>query len=292
MANKPKTVVLGTFDGVHPGHRALLDAARAFGGEVLVYTFARSPKGAKLLTLPPDREALLRLGGADGVYFEDFTSVRGLSPEAFVSDVLIGKLGAEKVVCGFNYRFGEGAKGDAEMLERLLAPYGVQVRRVEAVLDEGGVISSTRIRTLLSEGRMEDAAKVMGRRFFYHLPIVHGRKLGRKLGFPTANMRVPTEMITLPRGVYATVCEIAGNRYGGVTNVGFRPTVNEDEDDVTVETHLLSYAGDLYGKDMKVSFCAYLRGELRFDGAAALADQIEKDKETALRLLKGEGICD
>ncbi len=290
MKMKP-TVVLGTFDGVHPGHRALLTAAKELGAPVLVYTFARAPKGAPLLTLPEDRKALLCACGADDVIFEDFASVKELSPEAFVRDVLVGRLGAGQAVCGFDYRFGRMAAGDPAMLRELMARQRGTVRTVSEVDYAGCAISSTKIRALLEEGEAAEAASWLGRPFFYHLPVAWGKQIGRTIGIPTANMRIPSDMVRMARGVYATVGEVEGKRYAAVSSIGYRPTVNADVNDITCETHLMGFAGDLYEKRLKIHFLARMREERRFDGLDALKAQIALDMEQARATVKGAGIC-
>lgn len=283
-ASDASAVVLGTFDGVHRGHRSLLARAKALDLPVCVYTFLTSPHGAPALTLPEDRKSLLLANGADRVVFADFTQIRSLSPEDFVSQILIDTLGARHVICGFNYRFGAGAAGTPEMLKRLLAPHAVPLTVLPAVLEDGEPISSTRIRNLLLEKKPECAERLLSRPFFYRLPVREGAKIGRTIGFPTANQHIPSILLRLPNGVYATEAEIGGIPYPAVTNIGSRPTVNQDQSDITCETHIIGYHGDLYGADLPIRFLAYLRDEQPFADLAALRAQIDLDCQSAVRL--------
>ncbi len=272
------------FDGVHLGHAALLDRAGQSGYPIVVYTFSTSPRGASFLTLPEDRERLLRACGADYVIFDSFSEIRTMSPEAFVRRIVCGALSAKHVVCGFNYRFGAKAAGDTEMLSALLGEAGVPLDVVGAVVRDSEPISSTRIRGLLLDGRLEEAEDLLGRAFFYRLPVTSGKQLGRKIGIPTANQRIPQSLLTLPRGVYASQVCIGGVTYAAVSNIGSRPTVNPNEADLNCETHILGFEGDLYGKDLTVQFLSYLREETKFSDLDALRTQIALDAERANRI--------
>jgi len=275
------TVVLGSFDGVHLGHRALLRSAAEQGGPVIVYTFSTLPHAAAALTLPADRERLLSELGADEVVFDSFDSVRALTPEQFVDRVLIDRLGAKGAVCGFNYRFGAAASGDAALLSALLAARGRECLVVEAVREDGAPISSSRIRALVQSGEMERAEALLGRPFFYRLPVLQGKQLGRRIGIPTANQRIPASLVTPPSGVYAAVAAHRGRLYPAVTNLGMRPTVNTDAADITLESHLIGFEGDLYGEELTVSLLSHLRPESRFPDLAALRAQIDRDMHSA-----------
>ena len=282
---KETAVVLGTFDGVHRGHAALLARAKESGLPVTAYTFSSSPRGSVCLTTPEERERLLRLYGADEVIFADFTSIRSLSPEAFVEQILLTSLGASRVICGFNYRFGQGAKGDCKLLRTLLSEHGAKLDVVQAVQEDGEPISSTRIRDLLARGNPQAAERLLGRPFSYRLPIEAGRRIGRTLGFPTANQRIPRGLISLPSGVYATSVTLGERSFAAVSNIGSRPTVNSDPSDITCETHLIGFEGDLYGQTVEVCFHVRLRNEIRFRTPSELRAQIEKDTKAAICLL-------
>lgn len=276
-------VVLGTFDGVHRGHQALLAQAHATGMPIVVYTFSASPKGAPAIVSREDRERLLTQAGAK-VIFDDFAQIRGLSPAQFVRDILVQRLHAAHVVCGFNYRFGVGASGDSDTLRSLLAAYHVPLDTVSAVLADGAPISSTRIRQLLADGKPEEAEKLLGRPFFYRLPVLHGKELGRTIGFPTVNQRIPPSLVSLRGGVYATQITFDGICFPSVTNIGSRPTVNAIATDITCESHIIGFTGDLYGKLLTVEFLSYLRPEKKFTDLTELRTQIDADRASALRI--------
>ena len=285
---------LGNFDGLHLGHRAIVETclrqASEGGFQSVVWTFARHPDtffsghaGDSILS-PADKAAILDESGVSILLEEDFQRVRDLSPEAFCREILLKELDARAVVCGFNFRFGKNGAGTAADLEKNLAPAGVRVTVVPPVERGGAPVSSTRIRRALTEGRPEEAAEMLGRPYFIRFPVTVGRRLGRRLGFPTVNQVYPASYV-LPRfGVYAVEVETPDGPFDGVCNVGRRPTV-EENGAVTAETHLFGFSGDLYGKDVKVSFRAFLRPEKKFAGLEALQEQIEKDKRAAAEAL-------
>lgn len=277
------TVVLGTFDGVHLGHQALLAQAHAAGMPIVAYTFSSSPKGAPAIVSQEDRARLLAEAGAE-VIFDDFAQIRGLSPAQFVRDILIRRLHAAHAVCGFNYRFGAGAAGDSDTLRSLLASYDVSLDTVSAVLSDDAPISSTRIRQLLADGKPEKAKKLLGRPFFYRLPVLHGKRIGRTIGFPTVNQCIPPSLVSLPCGVYATKITLDGTCFPSVTNIGSRPTVNSIEADITCESHIIGFSGDLYGQLLTVEFLSYLRPEQKFADLTALRAQIDADRASALHI--------
>ena len=281
------TVVLGNFDGVHLGHRALLGRAKENGGILTVYTFRSLPYVSAYLTGPEEKEALLREAGAHRVVTEEFDRVRDMSPAEFVNGVLAGELGATDLVCGFNFRFGKGGAGDAELLAVLAAERGIRTAAVGAVLSGGEPVSSTRVRAFLSGGKPEEARKLLGRYWSFSLPVLHGKALGRTLGFPTANQVFPSGMVVPQNGVYASYAEADGQKLPALTNIGFRPTFEEGKA-LNAETHILGgWSGDLYGKKLRVGLLSYLREEKRFASADLLTAEIRKNREEALRVFAG-----
>ena len=273
-----KTVVaLGCFDGIHSGHAALLaktvELASRLDATPAVYTFSDflPQKGAPLSTLEK-RLAAMEAAGIQTVFLSRFEEVRALSPDAFISEILKKRLCAAATVCGFNYRFGAEAKGNGDTL-LLHFPDGIQV---PAVMAGGAPVSSTRIRSALSLGQVEEAASLLGRPYAVIGAVSHGKSLGHSFGYPTANMAVST---LLPAyGVYETRVTVDGQDYVGLSDVGIRPTLEQDGEE-RVESFLLDFKGDLYGKTLTVSFLHRLRDEMRFDSAAALAAQIARDVE-------------
>ena len=274
---------LGFFDGVHRAHTAVIRAAareaHRLGLPLLVFTFAAAaaPK-AGTMRLSTDRERAARFyeAGASLAVFADFPSFATLSPEEFVSSVLAFRLGVSLAVVGENFRFGYRAAGDVLSLRRLMEAEGGGAYIVPSILEGGEPISSTRIREALAAGDCERAAALLGRPYAVTLPVLHGAALGTSLGFPTANQS-PEDGRMLPQGgVYRTVVTLPdGESYDGVTNVGTRPTVGGGG--TRIETHLLDFSGDLYGKTVEVAFLSRLRGEIAFPTLDALKEQINKD---------------
>ena len=283
---RPVVVALGNFDGVHLGHQAVL--GRAVGeavrldGKVVAATFWPHPRsvlgaGASpgLLTTVEGRREALAAYGADEVRTLRFdVELSRKSPEEFVSDVLVGELGARAVVVGENFRFGYKASGDFEELRRLMREHGGEAYAVE-VRGAGGEISSTRIRSLLLEGDVTGAAELLGRPYAVRGEVAVGDRRGRTIGFPTANVRQDPAVIVPARGVYACFVRVGEERYAACTNIGVAPTFERGEN--RIEAHLLDFAGDLYGQVVDVSFLRRIRGERRFSGVDELTAQIGRD---------------
>ena len=281
-------VALGFFDGLHIGHRALLEKAvaeaKARGVAAAVFTFADSLvfKRGKRLCDEERRFALFEEAGIERVYLADFPSLAPLSPEAFVSEVLIEKVFAVAAVCGFNYRFGARAAGDAACLASLLAPYGVPLFTVPECKIGDVTVSTTAIKCALQEGRAEDAAAMLGRPYSHAGIVTHGKALGRKIGVPTANIPFGERIFTPKRGVWIVRCDVEGMNEGvcGVANVGVRPTVDAAGEE-NCEVHFLSPMPALYGKRVCVHFLKIIRAEEAFPDLSALSERISLDKEIA-----------
>ncbi len=270
-------LALGNFDGVHAGHAALLSAAcegaRELGAGPAVFTFRTSK--APALTTEEERMALFARAGIQTVFAAEFEGLRSLSPEDFIRRVLVG-MGAVGVVCGFNFRFGKGAAGDADLLCRLCRQEGILCRILDAVMLEGITVSSTEIRRRLSEGDLEGVARLLGRPWSIGATVVHGRAVGgRLLSSPTLNLPIDRARKLPPFGVYFTRAQVEGISYPAITNLGVRPTFGESE--ILAETHLLGVSGDFYGKQVTVEFLAFRRPERKFDSPEALADAIVQD---------------
>ncbi|RTG96108.1 riboflavin biosynthesis protein RibF [Thermus scotoductus] len=276
----PKVVAVGSFDGVHLGHQYLLHQAlaeaKSLHQPLLVYTFDPPTKvftrgEGFLMDLTEKVEALRALGVELilAVAFNETFAKR--KAEEFLED--LRKLGASRIYVGEDFRFGQGRGGGPENLAQV-AP----VRTVPLLTLGGEPVKSSRIRALLQEGRVEEARHLLGRPYGAYGVVVEGEKLGRKLGFPTANLAVHPQKV-LPPGVYAVESEGAFGRYKGVANVGTRPTVNGSER--RLEVHLLGFAGDLYGEEMRLVFLKRLREERRFASLEELQAQIAKDVTSA-----------
>lgn len=286
--NGPLAIAIGNFDGVHIGHRALLDRVcreterlrREIPGMATAVWCFRDPPAAylpektapQLVTLG-EKLALFADAGIDYCILGDFAALCDYSPERFVREILIDTCDCRLIVCGFNFSFGAKGAGKAEDLKAL---FPGRCAIVPPVCLDGETVSSTAIRAEIAAGNVERAHQMLGRPYSVCLPIVHGKALGRTLGVPTVNQCFPAGHIIPAFGVYATMAVVDGCFYPAVTNVGIRPTV-DDGNAVSCESHLLDYSGDLYGRDVSVRFYTYLRGERRFDSLDALRDAITGD---------------
>ncbi|HLN14420.1 MAG TPA: bifunctional riboflavin kinase/FAD synthetase [bacterium] len=292
-------LALGTFDGIHVGHRQVIGGAMArardLEGTAVVVTFDPHPlevlrpgTDPVLLTTLDERLALLDDAGVDLTVVLPFDLAFAQIPaETWLDEILAGRLGACAVFAGSSYTFGHRRQGTAARLAEWGRDRGVEVHLIPAVLVSGEPVSSSRIRTALREGLVDEAARLLGRWYGLGGPVTSGQGRGRTIGFPTANLVPPARKVLPGQGVYATIVDVDGRRYGGATNVGRRPTFGGG--DVTVETHLLGFAGELSGRTTVVSFVQRLREERTFPGADALVRQIHDDVEHARQLLAGVG---
>ncbi|MBR3423265.1 MAG: hypothetical protein IKG80_02115 [Clostridia bacterium] len=295
--------VLGFFDGVHRGHRELFATASRHGAPVLAWTFFSGSR-TDLLTDDAARFRLLYEAGAEYAAAADFDEVRDMEGEPFVRDVLVSRLSVGRAVVGESFRFGKGAAWDSDDLRRLCEGSGVPCTVVPTVAADGTPVSSSAIRKLISSGKAEDAARLLGREHFYTLPVVRGKMLGRRLGFPTANQIIPRSLVTPARGVYVCRASFEENgealRFPGVLNIGVCPTLGGEQiaafrrenpdyevpDEAilgreVMETHVIGYDGDLYGRILRVDLCRKLREEKKFGSVDALKDQIRADERSA-----------
>ncbi|MBQ8510220.1 MAG: bifunctional riboflavin kinase/FAD synthetase [Clostridia bacterium] len=287
----PLAVALGSFDGVHIGHAALIERAVGYAKEHNissgVWTFADTPSvmpnkaGAHCITTQEDKLRRFAALGVDYVILEDFSAVRHLSPERFVREKLIEGCGAVCAICGYNFRFGQGGQGDSEALCRLMAPRGCIV--VPPVYLDDEPVSSTAIRALIKAGDTETAARMLGYPFTLNAPVVHGKQLGRTIGLPTINQNFPEGCVIPKNGIYACRVETGDGIHIGVANVGVRPTIVNDTHKMNCETHILDYTGNLYDRPVRVAFYKRLRDEMKFPDVDALRRQIERDAEEARR---------
>ncbi|TPN54078.1 MULTISPECIES: bifunctional riboflavin kinase/FAD synthetase [unclassified Mesorhizobium] len=292
-------VAIGNFDGVHRGHQAVLERALAEavrrGVPALVLTFEPHPRTIFrpdmplfVLTPPPMKARLLSLLGFAALVEQPFTrDFASLSAEAFVTDVLERTLGITHAVTGFDFHFGKDRQGGPAYLMAAGERHGFGVTLVDAFRDEGAeVVSSSRIRALLCDGEVAEAAGLLGYRFTVESEVVGGQQLGRTLGFPTANMRLPAEA-ALKQGIYAVRFRRAdGTLHDGVASFGRRPTV-DDNGAPLLETFVFDFSGDLYSEICQVSFFGFLRSEIKFDGLDALVVQMKRDEAEAKALLAG-----
>ena len=288
-------VALGNFDGVHRGHQKLLECVKRSaveqGGTAVALTFDPHPslvlrpdKAPKLLmTLDQKLEAFER-AGIQGVAIIRFTpDLARWEPELFVDTVLIDWLDVTAVWVGANFLFGRERAGTYTLLKALGEDRGFHTDKIDPVLYKDFAVSSSRIRRLVTEGRVDEASALLGRQFFLDGVIVEGDQRGRTLGFPTANLETKNQLLPA-YGIYATIAVVDGVYHPAVTSVGIRPTIGDDT--FTIETFLLDFSGDLYGKPMRLAFVGRLRDELKFDSLEDLTRQMGQDAEQAGRLLR------
>ncbi len=281
----PTSVALGTFDGVHKGHQKVINATLNSGLCPVVFSVNRPYSGENLrLTTDESRESILENMGVDTFAIISFKEIYNLSPIEFVRDILVKRLNAKHISCGFNFRFGKGAEGNVDTLIKLCEKFGVKLTVCEPVIYDDAPISSSRIRTLIEDGKVECAIEMLGHTFTYDFVVEGGDKLGRKLGAPTINQYFPTDFVVPKLGVYAAVVEVESKKYPAVCNIGIRPTVSSGTA-TRSETFILDFTGDLYGKKVPVSPIKYLRPEIKFDGLEALKNAISNDAETSKKII-------
>jgi riboflavin kinase/FMN adenylyltransferase len=281
-------VTVGTFDGVHRGHWAVLEEIRAraeqTGRRSVLLTFhphplsiVRPEHAPPLLTTPVEKKEILAESGLDLAVFLRFTALLSrYSPERFVEEILVARLGVEELVIGYDHGFGRGRSGDADTLRRLGERWGFSVDVVPPVEVDGEAISSSRIRRAVAEGAMPEAGKGLGRPYSLRGLVVRGDGRGRQLGFPTANLGgLASEKLLPPSGIYAVRGVTRAGTFDGALHLGPRPTFQGAPP--TIELHLLDFRGDLYGEEVRVDFVERLREVLPFDSVEALVDQMRDD---------------
>lgn len=276
-------VALGNFDGMHVGHMAVLEAAKSFESEGLLPVAvlfdehslkAITGKAPAMLMTVTERNRIIN---ENGLRIETliFNEIRDLSPSDFVEKILVGRLGAAAVCCGYNYRFGKGASGTAQTMSEICGRLGLKCRVSGEVDVDRCAVSSTKIRGFIENGEIEKANKMLGRPFGFSSRVIDGDKRGRVLGFPTINQIIPEEL-AMPRfGVYQSVVTVKGEKFKGVTNVGRRPTVGTEK--ILSETHILDFDRDIYGENVDVRLIKFIRPEKKFSSFDELARQIKSD---------------
>lgn len=287
-------VGLGNFDGLHIGHMALINTliseCRLNGLQSVVYTFTKHPDLmlrkaliSPLITTNEQKAKLLASTELDYLYYQEFDEdYSHLSPDEFIKSILIDRLKIRLAVVGFNYRFGYMGKGDSEYLRRCGEKHGFRVIVVPPVKVNAEVVSSTLIRDYIKKGKIDRVFQLLGRHFSLTGTVVSGRRIGRTLGFPTANILANPEMVVPANGVYITKTKLKDKWLNGITNVGIAPTVR-DEHIFSIETHILDVDEDIYGKSIEVCFIQRLRGEKKFENVNMLKKQVSEDiKKTRL----------
>ncbi len=287
----PTALAIGKFDGVHKGHRKLLDhilRAQADGLTSCVFTFEPSPdklfgsnKG-QILSRDEKRGILEELGVGILVEYPLDRNTAAIDPAEFITEFLCRRLKAGLIAAGADLSFGAGGKGDFALLNAYRYEYGYETVQVDKMHYQGGAISSSRIRDMLEEGLMEDAAACLGRTYSFTGVVERGKRIGHSIGFPTLNITPDKDKIMPPRGVYESVVMLGGCAYKGMSNIGMKPTVKEDGN-VNLETHLFDFDEEAYGEEITVGLRRFIRPERRFEGLDALKAQLNADMEKILR---------
>ncbi len=272
-------VALGKFEGLHKGHMLLINKVLQLSHETgkQSVVFSIDMPGTKRIYTIPERNRILEEIGIDFNITCEFTKkFASMKPEAFIKDVLVERLHPEYVVVGNDFRFGKNRQGDVALLEELGNRYGYEVLAFEKLREQGTVISSSYIREQIEQGNVDLIQEYMGRPYSIAGIVQYGKQLGTTIGFPTANLIPDEEKLLVPNGVYETSLILDNLRYRGITNVGDNPTVDDDHK-IKVETNILDYNGNLYGKYLKIEFIRQIRKEIKFDSIEALKNQIKSD---------------
>lgn len=292
ISNNKTCVALGNFDGVHLGHRCIIqsaiDHANLSGAISCVYTFRNHTSEAlgnkkNILTENSLKEDIFASLGVDALYYDEFESIRQMSPSEFCKSIIQEKLNAECVFCGENYRFGYMGSGDTDTLRKELDSLDIRTVVVPYFKIDDTIISSTLIRSLISDGDLKKASTMLGRPYSLSGKVLHGKHLGRTLGFPTLNISIAENRVIPKFGVYISECKLGGKLYMAVSNIGMRPTTDSDIPNVSVncETYLFDYSGDAYGEDITVYLHEMIREEMKFASVEQLKERIYKDALTA-----------
>ncbi len=285
-------LTIGNYDGIHIGHKRIIERvkkrAREINGTSMLMTFfphpvsvVRPDKILCLITPLEVRKRLIAESGIDVLFVLPFTEqFRQLTPREFVEDTLVKTLDIKGLIVGYDFKFGQGGKGNTELLKQFSEEYGFFFEVVEAITLDGEKIGSNRIRKLIMEGDTKKAERFLGRPHVVEGRVVHGDGRGKGLGFPTVNLETDYELIPKD-GVYISEVEIEGRMFPSVTNIGYNPTFNANKR--SIETHILDYVGDLYGSCIKLYFHEMIRGEITFDSIDALKERIRADIDIARR---------
>ncbi|HWR33781.1 MAG TPA: bifunctional riboflavin kinase/FAD synthetase [Chitinophagaceae bacterium] len=292
-------ITIGTFDGVHMGHRQIIDKlkseASAHNGETVIITFHPHPRkvisstilGIRLINTLTEKTELLDQMGIDHLVVVPFTDAFANQPaEDYIQNFLIAKFHPHTIIIGYNHRFGRDRLGDYRLLDRKATEHKISVKEIPKHILENISISSTNIREAILHGDIATADTLLGYEFFFSGIVVHGNKLGRKLGYPTANLKIPDEEKIIPgNGIYAVYAQTqdASERKKGMMSIGFRPTV--DGKTRVIEVNIFDFDEEIYDQTLKVYVKKYLREEIKFDGLDALVAQIGNDKIESLKVL-------
>lgn len=292
-------VTIGTFDGVHLGHREVISELKRLsvlhGGESVVFTFEPHPRiiiapdedSLRLLSSKDEKIALMAEIGIDHLVIYPFTKdFARLTYDDFVANILVGKMNIARLVVGYDHRFGQDRKGDFSSLELLSKTLDFKVEQLSQLIVNNKVVSSTKIRSALEEGDIARANDFLGYRYSLSGIVVLGSQIGRTIGFPTANIDTGDKYKLVPgNGVYAVTVLSGGIIFNGMLNIGMRPTVNSNADHKTIEVHIFNFNENIYHSAISVSFIEKIRNEHKFGGLDQLQDQLRKDQIQALKIL-------
>lgn len=286
---------IGNFDGIHLAHQEIISRVIRYSREnnckSMVITFRQhsfsvlnSGKNQKKLLMSLDEKIkIIEEMGVDYLVLYDFNEIKNLSAEMFL-EYLIKNYGMKKIICGFNFRFGNKNKGDIKLLKQMKYKLNYDVEIFESMKISNKKVSSTKIRTYIKFGEIEKANEFLGRPFNISGMVIKGKQLGRQIGFPTANIEY-NQLFCIPQnGVYATTTEIDGKTFPSMTNIGYNPTFKNKH--ISIETNILNFSGNLYNEVIKINFFKKLRNEILFPDVYALIDQLEKDKQNAYEVIK------
>jgi riboflavin kinase/FMN adenylyltransferase len=296
----PIHLAIGVFDGVHLGHQSVINraiaAAAQAGGTSVVLTFHPHPvrvlrpeRAPRLLTSTQHKTMLIEQLGVSALLIQEFSlAFSRTPPRDFILQLLLHAKRLQTICVGEGWSFGANRSGSVNLLSELAASEGFTLDIVAPVIVDGDVVSSTRVREAVESGELEQAAKFLGRPFTVLGTVTKGNHLGRQLGFPTANLRTHNEQFP-PNGVYAVKAWHKANEYGGVVNIGIRPTLEQTKGERILEIHLFDFDQDIYGDEVEVNFLQYLRPEKKFDGLAQLKEQIGRDAAVAREIYRVRG---
>ncbi len=290
---------LGIFDGVHRGHKALLDflisRARSIKGESVVITFSPHPRlvleknniNLSFLTTMEEKKVLLENANIDHLIVIQFNNEFSRIPACdFIKDILVGKIGTKHLIVGYNHHFGKRGEGDFNTIKRCSEEHALAVEQVQGFQTEEGAISSSSIREALLKGKIDEANRWLGYSYSVSGTVIEGRRIGRSIGFPTANIKPDSQYKLIPgNGVYVVEVKLGNKIFPGMLSIGSNPTVNEDIRFRSIEVHILNFDKDIYGKKISVIFRKKLRDEKKFDDLKKLTEQMILDKHDTLRFL-------
>jgi len=294
-------VTVGTFDGVHLGHRVVIERlkeyAKIYGGETVIFTFHPHPRiitspgetNLRLLTTLEEKKQLFaNLGIGHLVVFPFTKEFSKLTYSEFVKQILVAKMKTHCLVVGYDHKFGKSREGGFEHLQQCAENFNFKIEKLEPLMLNGVYINSTQIRQALQEGNIETANQYLGYRFTLNGKVVEGRRVGRKMGFPTANIEASDVNKLIPKhGVYAVNIKVNGKIFDGMLNIGTCPTFNQNADNRSIEVNIFDFEDDVYNKEITLFFAGKIRNEQKFNNAAALTEQLKKDKIAAIEILLG-----